>query len=92
MAKRGNTPEQILSKLREAEVHVSQGSTVKEACRQIGITLKTYYIWRRDYGGMRHDQVKRLKELETENGRLKRVVADLALDNAILKEAARGNC
>jgi len=91
MAKRGYTPEQILAKLREAEVHVSEGATVKEACRQIGITLKTYYIWRREYGGMRHDQVKRLKELELENSRLKKLVAELNLDKAILKEAARGN-
>jgi transposase-like protein len=91
MAKRGYTPEQILAKLREAEVHVSEGATVKEACRQISITLKTYYIWRREYGGMRHDQVKHLKELELENSRLKKLVAELNLDKAILKEAARGN-
>lgn len=91
MAKRGYTPEQILAKLREAEFLVSEGATVKAACRQIGITLKTYYIWRREYGGMRHDQVKRLKELELENSRLKKLVAELNLDKAILKEAVRGN-
>jgi transposase-like protein len=80
-----------LNKLREAEVLLSQGSTVAEASRKIGVTEQTYYRWRKEYGGMRLEQAKRLKELEKENSRLKRLVADLSLDNAILKEAARGN-
>ncbi len=82
---------QIIRKLREAEVLLSQGSTVGEATRKTGVTQQTYYRWRREYGGMRIEQVKRLKELEKENSRLKRLVADLSLDNAILKEASRGN-
>jgi putative transposase len=91
MARRPYTPEQIINKLREAEVLLSQGSTVAEASRKIGLTEQTYYRWRKEYGGMRLEQAKRLKELEKENSRLKRLVADLSLDNAILKEAARGN-
>ena len=83
--------EQIIKKLREAEVLLSQGSTVGEASRKIGVTEQTYYRWRREYGGMRIEQVKRLKELEKQNTRLKRLVADLSLDNSILKEASRGN-
>ena len=70
---------------------LSQGSTVGEASKRIGVTEQTYYRWRREYGGMRVDQARRLKELEKENSRLKKLVADLSLDNAILKEAARGN-
>jgi transposase-like protein len=77
--------------LREAEVLLSQGSTAVEVARKLGVTEQTYYRWRREYGGMRIEQAKRLKELEKENGRLKKLVADLSLDNAILKEAARGN-
>jgi len=84
-------PEQIINKLREAEVLISQGATIGEASRKIRITEQTYYRWRREYGGMGVEQAKRLKELEKENARLKRLVADLSLDNAILKEAARGN-
>jgi putative transposase len=91
MAKKAFKPEQIIGKLREAEVLLSQGSTVGEASRKIGVTEQTYYRWRKEYGGMRVDQAKRLKELEQENGRLKKLVADITLDNAILKEAARGN-
>ncbi len=91
MKKKGFTAEQIIGKLREAEVLLSQGSTVAEVSRKLGITEQTYYRWRREYGGMRIEQARRLKELEKENGRLKRLVADLTLDNAILKEAARGN-
>jgi putative transposase len=91
MARRSFAPEQIINKLREAEVLLSQGSTVAEASRKIGVTEQTYYRWRKEYGGMRLEQAKRLKELEKENSRLKRLVADLSLDNAILKEAARGN-
>jgi putative transposase len=84
-------PEQIINRLREAEVLISQGSTIGEASRKIGITEQTYYRGRREYGSMGVEQAKRLKELEKENTRLKRLVADLSLDNAILKEAARGN-
>jgi transposase-like protein len=91
MGRRSYTPEQIINKLREAEVLLSRGSTVGEASKKIGVTEQTYYRWRREYGGMRVEQAKRLKELEKENGRLKKLVADLSLDNAILKEAARGN-
>jgi len=91
MVRRSYRPEQIINKLREAEILLSQGSTVGEATRKIGVTEQTYYRWRREYGGMRIEQVKRLRELEKENMRLKRLVADLSLDNAILKEAARGN-
>lgn len=80
-----------MNKLREAEVLLSQGSPVAEASRKIGLTEQTYYRWRKEYGGMRLEQAKRLKELEKENFRLKRLVADLSLYNAILKEAARGN-
>ena len=91
MKKKGFSAEQVIGKLREAEVFLSQGSTVGEVSRRFGVTEQTYYRWRREYGGMRLDQARRLKELEKENGRLKRLVADLTLDNAILKEAARGN-
>jgi putative transposase len=91
MVKKAFRPEQIIGKLREAEVLLSQGLTVGEASRKLGITEQTYYRWRREYGGMRVEQAKRLKELEKENSRLKKLVADITLDNAILKEAARGN-
>jgi putative transposase len=91
MKKKGFSAEQIIAKLREAEVLLSQGSTVGEASRKLGITEQTYYRWRREYGGMRVEQARRLKELEKENGRLKRLVADLTLDIAILKEVTRGN-
>jgi putative transposase len=91
MKKKGFTAEQIIGKLREAEVLLGQGSTVGEVSRKLGITEQTYYRWRRGYGGMRPDQARRLKELEKENGRLKRLVVDLSLDNAILKEVTRGN-
>ena len=91
MPKKANTPEQIINKLREAEIMLSQGSAIAVVCKKIGVTNQTYYRWRKEYGGMRVDQARRLKELEQENSRLKRVVADFALDNAILKEAARGN-
>ncbi len=91
MARRSYTPEKIINKLREVEILLSQGSTIGEAARKIGVTDMTYYRWRREYGGMRIDEVKRLKELEKENTRLKRLVADLSLDNDILKEASRGN-
>ncbi len=91
MAKRRFSPEQIITHLRQVEILVGQGKTAGEACRQIGVTEQTYYRWRRDYGGMEIDQLKRLKALELENNRLKHVVAEQALDIAILKEAARGN-
>jgi transposase-like protein len=91
MSKKGFTPEQIIAVLREAEVLLSQGATAAEVSRKFGVTEQTYYRWRREYGGMRIEQAKRLKELERENTRLKKLVADLSLDNAILKEAARGN-
>jgi len=91
MGRKAFKPEQIINKLREAEVLLSQGSTVGEASRKLGVTDQTYYRWRKEYGGMRVEQAKRLQELEKENSRLKRLVADISLDNAILKEAARGN-
>ena len=80
-----------MNKLREAELLLSQDSTVAEAVRQLGVTVQTYYRWRKEYGGMRVEQAKRLKDLEKENARLKRLVADLSLDNSILKEVTRGN-
>ena len=91
MVRKAFKPEQIINKLREAEVLLSQGLTVGEASRKLGVTEQTYYRWRKEYGGMRVEQAKRLKELERENARLKKLVADISLDNAILKEAARGN-
>jgi putative transposase len=90
MAKKTYTPEQIINKLRQAEVHLSQGDGIGEASRKIGVTEQTYYRWRKEYGGMRVEQARRLKELEKEDARLKKLVADLSLDNSILKEAARG--
>ena len=89
--KKGFSAEQVIGKLREAEILLSQGSSVGEVSRKLGITEQTYYRWRREYGGMRVEQARRLKELEKENGRLKRLVADLTLDLAVLKEATRGN-
>jgi len=91
MPRKRFTPEQIISKLREAEVLMAQGATIPVAAKQLGITEQTFYRWRTEYGGMRVDQAKRLKELEVENARLKKLVADLSLDKAILKEAASGN-
>ena len=91
MVRRAYTPEQILGKLREAEILLSQGATVGEASKKIGVTEQIYYRWRKEYGGMRVEQAERLKELERENARLKKLIADLSLDNSILKEAARGN-
>ena len=83
--------EDIVMKLRQVEVLQGQGKSVSDAVRHIGVTIQTYYRWRREYGGMNRDQAKRLKELETENLRLRRAVSDLTLDKLILKEAARGN-
>ena len=91
MPKRNYTAEQIISKLREVEVKISQGITAAEAIRSIGVSDQTYYRLRKDYGGMRTDQAKRMKEMEKENIRLKKLVAELSLDNAILKEVSRGN-
>lgn len=91
MVRKGYTPEQIINKLREAEVLISQGARTGEASRKIGVTEQTYYRWRKEYGGMRVEQAKRLKEVEKENTRLKKLVADISLDNAILKETVRGN-
>ena len=91
MPRRRFTPEQIIQHLREAEVLLSQDKTIAQACKAIGVTEQTYYRWRKGYGGIRTDQAKRLKELEKENARLKRLLADAELDKAILKEAASGN-
>jgi transposase-like protein len=91
MVRKGFTPEQIINKLREAEIHINQGISIAEASRKIGVTQQTYYRWRKEYGGLRIEQARKLKNLEKENARLKKLVADLALDNAILKEAAEGN-
>ena len=91
MARKRHTPEQIINKLREVEVALARGQTVVEAVRQIGVTEQTYYRWRNEYGGLSVDQARRLKQLEQENVRLKRAVADLTLDKQILKEAAEGN-
>ncbi len=91
MAKKSHSPEQIINKLREIELLLNQGVNVGEASRKIGVTEQTYYRWRKEYGGMRIEQAKRLKDLEKENARLKKLVADISLDNAILKEVAEGN-
>ncbi len=91
MSKKRYGSEQIITKLREVEIMLSKGSTIGEASKRIGVTEQTYYRWRKQYGGMRVEQARRLKELEKENIRLKKLVADLSLDNAILKEVSRGN-
>ena len=91
MSRKRYKPEQIINMLREAEVALSGGQTVGEVCRSLGISEQSYYRWRSEYGGMKLEQVKRLKDLEKENVRLKRAVADLTLDKLILKEAAEGN-
>ena len=91
MAGKREKPEDIVLKLWQVEVLQRQGKSISEAVRQIGVTIRIYYRWRKEYGGMSRDQLKRLKKLETENQRLKRVVADLSLDKMILTEAARGN-
>ena len=91
MARKRYTEEQIINHLREFEIFISQGKSVKEVCRQIGIAEQTYYRWRKEYGGMDISQAKRLKDLEKENQRLKKLVADQALDIQILKEVGRGN-
>ena len=91
MPRKRYTAEQIITKLREAEVELAKGQSIGQVCRKVGIGEQTYYRWRREYGGLRVDQARKLKELERENTRLKRVVADQALDIAILKEASSGN-
>lgn len=85
------TPEQIITKLRQIEIEAAKGEPVAAVCRKAGVTEQTYYRWRKEYGGLGIDQAKRLKALEKENGQLRKVVADQALDNAILREAAKGN-
>ncbi len=91
MSPKRHSPEQIINKLRQAEVELAKGATVDQVCKKMGVTDHTYYWWRAEYGGMRVDEAKRLKELEKENARLKKLVAEQALDNSILKEAASGN-
>ena len=91
MARRKHKPEEIVAKLRQVDVLTSRGRSVAEAVRTIGVTEVTYYRWRQEYGGLKSDQVKRLKELETENARLREAVSDLTLEKLILKEAASGN-
>ncbi len=91
MAKKGYTAEQIINKLREAEILLQQGETIAAISKKIGVSAHTYYRWRKEYGGLRIEQAKKLKSLEKENAQLKKLVADLSLDKAILKEAAEGN-
>ena len=91
MPKKRYTPEEIVAKLRQVDVLVSQGQNIADAIRAIGVSEVTYYRWRQEYGGLKADQVKRLKELEQENSRLRRAVSDLTVDKLILQEAARGN-
>ena len=90
MGRNRHTAEQIIAKLREAEIELAKGQKTADVIRKLGVTEQTYYRWRQEYGGLRVDQARRLKELERENGRLKKLVADQALDNAILKEVASG--
>lgn len=91
MASKKHTPEEIIGKLREAEIVIAQGGTTSEACRRIAVTEQTYYRWRREYGGLKTDQARRMKDLEKENARLRRAVSDLTLDKLILQEASKGN-
>ena len=91
MARTRHTSEQIIAKLREAEVLLAQGKQTPAVCKQIGVSEQTYYRWRKEYGGMKVDQAKRLKELEKENARLKKLLAEAHLDKAMLQEVARGN-
>ncbi len=91
MARKRYTVEQIIAKLRQAEVELGKGQKTPDVCRKLGVSEQTYYRWRREYGGLQVEQIKRLKQLERENARLKKVVADQALDIAILKEANSGN-
>ena len=91
MAKKGYTPEQISNKLREAEIHLQQGATIAVVSKTIGVSSHTYYRWRKEYGGLKVEQARKLKIMEKENARLKKLVDDLSLDNAIQKEVAEGN-
>lgn len=91
MARRKRSPEEVIGKLREAEVLLAQGKKVPEICRTLGVSEQSYYRWRNEYGGLKVDQARRLKELERENTRLRKAVSDLTLDKMILKEAASGN-
>jgi transposase-like protein len=91
MARKRHTAEEIVNKLRRADVELSKGASVAQACKQIGVTEQTYYRWRREYGGMKVGQAKRLKDLEKENTRLKKLLAEAHLDKAMLQEVARGN-
>ena len=91
MSRKRHTSEQIIHKLREAEVELAKGEPMKVVCKKIGVTEQTYYRWRKEYGGLRLDQAKRLREMEKENARLKKLVADQALDISILKEVSSGN-
>lgn len=91
MSRKRYTPEQIIGMLREAEVSLSQGQTIGEVCRTLCVSGQSYYRWRKEYGGLKIDQAKRLKDLVKENGRLRRAVSDLTLDKLILKEALEGN-
>ena len=91
MAKRKHTTEQIIRKLREAEIELAKGQSIKLACKKLGVTEQTYYRWRKEYGGLRMDQARRFKQLEKENARLKKLLAEMAIDNAIVKEVAEGN-
>ena len=91
MARKRFKVDEIINKLREAEIHQSKGMSLQDACRKIDVTEQTYYRWRKEYGGLRIDQAKKLRELEKENQRLKKLVADVSLDKAILKEALEGN-
>ena len=91
MPRKRPIPEQIIAKLRQIEVLIAQGNTVAMACREASVTEQTYYRWRKEYGGLRLDQAKKLKEVESENQRLKKLVADLSLDKAMLEEVAKGN-
>ena len=91
MPRKHHKPEEIVAKLRQVDVLTSQGRSVADAVREIGVTEVTYYRWRQEFGGLKSDQVKRLKELEQENSRLRRAVSDLTLDKLILSEAAKGN-
>jgi transposase-like protein len=91
MARKRHTPEEIIRLLRTVEINTGKGASLELSCRKIGVSEVTYHRWKREYGGMRVDQAKKLKEIEQENGRLKKLVADLSLDNSILKEVAKGN-
>ena len=91
MPRKHHKPEEIVAKLRQVDVLVSQGQNIADAIRRIGVSEVTYYRWRQEFGGLKTEQVKRLKELETENSRLRKAVSDLTLDKQILQEAARGN-